>query len=160
MKLELTWEAISAISNFVMAFGVFLAYAQLRMTQRLSQLNFEDQFSKEYRELCTQFPAEVLLGKEITDAEYKTLFDEFYRYFDLSNQQIILRQRNRIGKIVWDEWCSGIQSNMSTPAFQRAWGELRSQIKVFNELEHLIKNNYNIDPKYTQKTAKCKNNNQ
>ena len=124
-----------------------LALWQLWLTRAVAQLQFEDAMAREYRELCTTIPANVFLRGDISEDQYIETFDEFYRYIDLSNEQVSLRQSGRIGKCAWKNWCSGIQQNLELPAFERAWGEIKAKTTSFKELRRLEESRFASDPK-------------
>lgn len=113
--MDITPEWVSAGASTFAAAGVFFAFSQLRIAKNIAQLQFEDSLAKEYRELASRIPTKALLGQELLETEYQESFDEFYRYIDLSNEQVSLRQRGRISEAVWKSWCSGIQANLSLP---------------------------------------------
>ena len=145
--MTITPEWVSATASTVAAIGVTLAFAQLRVTKNIAQSQFEDSLAKEYRELTGDMPTKALLGQPLSDEEHLAAFDEFFRYVDLSNEQVSLRQRGRVGKAVWGYWCSGIQTNLSLPAFKRAWSEIQSQCTSFQELRRLEAQGFVSDPK-------------
>jgi hypothetical protein len=88
-----------------------------------------------------------LLGKSLNEAEYQDSFDEFFRYMDLSNEQVSLRQRGRINADVWGIWREGIQANLALPAFKRAWSEIKARSSTFKELRRLESEGFDKDPK-------------
>ena len=45
----------------------------------------------------------------------------FYRYFDLSNEQLFYANRGRVSAETRQQWEDGIANNLSRPAFQAAW---------------------------------------
>ena len=139
-------SAASALATTVAAAGILYAHRQLRTTREIAQLQFEDKLAKEYRDLANRLPTNALLGDELPGAEYADAFDELFHYIDLSNEQVYLRQRNRIGKDVWKSWCEGIKSNLSLPAFRRAWSEVKLRSRSFHELRRLEDENFEIDP--------------
>jgi hypothetical protein len=140
-------SAASALVSAGAAYGVFLAYRQLRLTKEVAQLQFEDGMAKEYRELMEGIPAKALLGQSLSDDEYQETFDEFFRYIDLSNEQVSLRKRERISPTVWASWASGIQSNLDLPSFKRAWTEIKeSKTSSFQELRRLEAESFKTDP--------------
>ena len=141
------WEAVSAVATCVAALGVGLAFWQIWLTRSIAQLQFEDALAREYRELCTSIPASVFLREPFTDEQYKETFDEFYRYVDMSNEQVSLRQRGRISKRVWKNWCSGIEQNLDLPAFTKAWTEIKAKTPSFKELRALEDSGFKVDPK-------------
>lgn len=146
--MSITPEWISAITSSIAAGGVLLAFQQLLLSKNIAQLDFEDGLAKEYREFIgdRNLPARALLGKVLTDAEYEKAFDELFRYIDLTNTQISLRQKKRIGKETWQSWSSGIQVNLGLPAFERAWTEIKSNSTHFAELRRLEKDGFKGDP--------------
>lgn len=155
IKIEATLELceyitpdwISSLASVVAACGVFLAFWQLRISKNIAQLEFEDGLAKEYRELAANIPTKALLGVELSDEEFQKSFDELYRYIDLTNEQISLRQRGRINKEAWMNWLSGIKSNLDLPPFKRAWSEIKGKSKSFQELRRLESENFELDPK-------------
>lgn len=96
------------------------------MAHRQPVTNFEDSFAKEQRELATPLPTKAMLGEEISKEEYKNAFDEFYRYFDLCNEQAFHHEIGRITASAWTFWHDGVKSNFARPAFKRAWLEICS----------------------------------
>lgn len=89
---------VSALAAVAAAVGVWYARSQLAMTQKIAQMQFEDSLSKEYRELAHRIPPKALLGEHLNDQEQEQIFDEIFRYIDLSNEQVNLRKRGRIGE--------------------------------------------------------------
>ena len=88
------------------------------------------------------------LGQPLTDTEQQDAFDEFYHYFDLSNEQIFLRQIGRISPNTWTYWRDGIKANVARPAFRTAWETISIQApKDFSELRRLLQENFEQDPK-------------
>lgn len=145
--MKFTPEWLSALASTAAAVGVIFAFFQLRLSKDIAQLQFEDGLAKEYRELASRIPTKALLGKELYEEEYQASFDEFYRYVDLSNEQVSLRERGRIGDAVWKSWCSGIKANLSLPSFNRAWTEIKEQSNSFHELRRLEQEGFRMDPK-------------
>jgi hypothetical protein len=137
----------SAVATSIAAVGVWYARSQLRTSRDIAQLQFEDALTKEYRELVSSIPTEALLGEPLNEAEYQDSFDEFYRYVDLSNEQVSLRQRGRINAEVWNIWREGIEANLSLPAFNRAWSEIKTRSNSFKELRRLEAERFESDPK-------------
>ena len=139
-------SAVSAIAACVAAVGVWYARHQLKTSREIAQLQFEDALGKEYRELAGELSKNALMGEILTEIEYEKSFDDLYRYFDLTNEQILLRQRGRITSDVWENWCMGIKSNMALPAFQRAWVEIKERSSAFEEVRRLDAEFFAIDP--------------
>jgi hypothetical protein len=137
---------ISAIANCVMAAGVLFVLYQIWLTKKLATTQFEDSMAKEYRELAAKIPTKAFLGEALTDEEHKETFDEFFHYIDLSNEEVFLWKRGRISDETWEYWLDGIKSNLSTPAFQKAWGEIKEKAKdSFQELRDLEQSGF-VDP--------------
>lgn len=140
-------SAVSAIATCVAAVGVWYARHQLKSSREIAQLQFEDALGKEYRELVGELSKKALLGEELSEAEYESAFDELYQYFDLTNEQISLRQRGRISPEVWESWSAGIKANLALPAFRRAWSEIKERSVAFEELRRLECEHFSNDPK-------------
>lgn len=140
-------SVISAIATCVAAVGVWYARGQLLTSREIAQLQFEDALAKEYRDLVNRLPARVMLGEQLNSENYLKAFDELYRYMDLSNEQICLRQRERISREVWLSWRSGIQSNLELPAFRQAWTEIKASSLSFQELRRLEQEQFRTDPR-------------
>jgi hypothetical protein len=139
-------SSVSALATIVAAGGVLFAYKQLHTAKQIAQLQFEDSLAKEYRELTGRLPTKALLGGKLSDLEYLNAFDELFHYIDLSNEQVILRQYNRISPVVWKRWCEGIKTNLSLPAFTQAWAEVKAKSSSFQELRRLEREGYEADP--------------
>ncbi|MFM2253633.1 MAG: hypothetical protein RJB68_1970 [Pseudomonadota bacterium] len=168
-KFELSADWVSAVATVVSALlsiasvvAVFFVWKQLEQnrhqlelnrleleqTKDIAQLQFEDGLAKEYRELASRIPTKALLGSGLTPKEYAAAFDELFRYVDLSNEQVLLRQAGRIGNDTWTNWCSGIEYNLSLPAFSKAWCEVKNKsAKQFSELRRLEATAFLGDPK-------------
>lgn len=137
---------ISAIASVAGAAGVLFAFRQLRLSKLIAQTQFEDNLAREYRELAATLPVEALLGEDLPDEEYMQAFPRLYRYIDLCNEQIFLRQQERVRPEVWNYWSSGIQSNLDRPAFARAWREIRERCDSFQELRRASDERFERDP--------------
>lgn len=142
----MNWDALSSISNAVTASGLFLVLMQLKLTKNIAQLQFEDGLAKEYRDLAARIPTQAFWGEVLTAAEFNESRDEFFRYLDLSNEQIVLRMSGRISKVTWDSWGEGIAANLQLPAFSRAWAEVREKTNIFSELRMLESMEFKSDP--------------
>jgi hypothetical protein len=142
-------NAVSALANVVIAFGVLAAVYQVRITLRINKTNFEDTLSREYREIARNLPRDAMLGRPLTPMDVLNSLDDFLTYFDLSNEQIFLRQANRISKETWKYWCDGIRQNLQFPAFQTAWNMVKKDAAEdrFQELRKLESTNFVQDPR-------------
>ena len=140
-------SSVSAIAAIVAAVGVWYARSQLKNSRDIAQLQFEDALGKEYREVANRLRPKALLGEDLSDQEYQDAFDELFHYVDLSNEQVSLRQRGRIGPEVWESWRAGIRSNLALPAFARAWAEIKTKSSSFQELRRFESEGKACDPK-------------
>ena len=135
----MTIDTLTAVSSVATAVGVLVAAWQLWLAHRQSITAFEDSLAREYRELAAMLPTKALLGEPLTEQEYREHFDDFYRYFDLSNEQAFLHQCGRIRRCTWQFWRDGIASNLTRPAFTCAWREVCSRTNSdFSELRALF----------------------
>lgn len=131
-------EVLSAVASGATAVAVIVAAWQLVLSHRQAVTTFEDSLAKEYRDIAATLPVKALLGEALSDAEHQDKFDEFYRYFDLCNQQVFLRQTGRVSDKTWRFWQEGIVSNLRRPAFERAWFEVAARSNGdFSELRSL-----------------------
>ena len=132
-------EVLSALANVATACAVMVAAWQLVLSQKQAVTTFEDSLAKEYRDIAATLPVKALLGETLSDSEHIDKFDEFYRYFDLCNQQAFLRQSGRVSDKTWTFWSEGIASNLKRPAFERAWSEVAARSSGdFSELRELV----------------------
>jgi hypothetical protein len=51
-----------------------------------------------------------------------------YLYFDLTNDQLFLVKRRRIGEKTAANWRAGMKGNLELPAFLQAWDQLAPQV--------------------------------
>jgi hypothetical protein len=147
MTAELASQ-IGVIASIATAFGVILAAWQLWMTQIQTKTTFEDTIAREYRELSLQIPTKAFLGDVLSRDEYLGAENDFYHYFDLSNEQVFLRQIGRVRKRTWQFWRDGIRSNLRRPAFSSAWTDIAARSNGdFAELRKLIAEEFRKDPR-------------
>lgn len=127
----MTWQDWATLGGGVggafTAAAAIVAAWQLWHMQQQSTTAFEDALVREYRELASTLPLPALLGEPISDDLHAEKLDEFYRYFDLCNSQVFLRDRGRISDETWVFWEQGIRSNLNRPAFARAWAEIAAR---------------------------------
>lgn len=132
-------DTLSALANVATAAAVIVAAWQLVLSKRQAITTFEDSLAKEYRDIAATLPVKALLGEALSESEHSSKFDEFYRYFDLCNQQVFLRQSGRVSDKTWRFWQEGIASNLKRPAFERAWSEVAARSNGdFSELRSLV----------------------
>lgn len=144
-----SWLNIAAqVGTAFGGFGILVATWQLRITRQQALTTFEDSLAHEYRDLAARLPTKALLGESLSQTEQQSAFDEFYHYFDLSNEQVFLRQIGRVSPRTWAFWRDGIKSNLRRPAFASAWEEISNRApEDFSELHRLIREDFNQDPK-------------
>jgi hypothetical protein len=136
----------AAVGSFATALTVAAAAVQIYYATRQEKTEFEDSLVREYRQLLAELPPYVLRAdrscpEQLPDDDFRT----FYRYLDLSNEQVFLRKKCRIRKDTWKEWSSGIASNLSKPGFDHAWREAKKN-SAFLELRCLVEADY-ADPR-------------
>lgn len=151
----MNWTDLAGLlTSIVTAVGVIFAARQLTLSKRQSRTQFEDDLSREYRALVERIPVKALLGESLEREEYENNLHLFYRYIDLSNEQVFLRQMERIGLDTWVNWLAGIKSNMDLPAFAKAWDEIKTRAPHrFQELRVLEQKRFIGDPKYWRGVA-------
>lgn len=142
-----TWAPIiQALAIIGAVATVWLTYQQVKLRKEQATTQFEDELSREYRELARELPVKALLGDELTEDEFDEEFPDLYYYVDLSNEQVFLRFEERVSKETWESWQDGIESNLNRPAFQMAWEEVKERSNAFQELRRLERNDFETDP--------------
>ncbi len=137
----------TALGTVVTSIGIFLAWQQIKASKQLSQTQFEDSLAREYREVILQIPVEALLGERLDSEEQRKTLKAFYRYIDLTNDQIFLRQQGRVSFETWQNWRDGISSLMAMPAFSEAWSYIKQHPTTkFDELRRLENSGFEEDP--------------
>ena len=132
-------DIFTSLSCIATAVGVLVAAWQLWLAHSQSIIAFEDSFAREYRDLAATLPTKALLGDSLTEEERREHFDEFYHYFDLSNEQAFLHIAGRIAPGTWKFWHDGIASNLRRPAFKRAWSEVAAHASSdFSEVRQVF----------------------
>jgi hypothetical protein len=140
-------DIFGAVSSAVTAIGVFLAWWQIRASRQLNRTQFEDTLANHYRAIVQDVPVKALLGEPLDQKEQDETLKFFYRYIDLTNEQIFLRQQGRVGPQTWENWRDGIRTLMAMPAFAEAWKIIREKPTTkFDELRRLERQGYQDDP--------------
>lgn len=139
-------------TNLLVSFGTPLSVLVLayQLWQRKKQFTteFEDNLTNQYREIIYKIPVESLLGRSDSE-EYAGELKDYYRYIDLSNEQIFLRQEGRVSKSTWENWRAGIETTLSHSDFRAAWNEIRENApESFNELREFEDPDTPDDPRY------------
>ncbi|HEV7903172.1 MAG TPA: hypothetical protein VGO96_04960 [Pyrinomonadaceae bacterium] len=146
---------VGTLSSAATAVGVGLAWWQLKLTKKQAKTQFEDGLAQQYREIIQQMPVEALLGEMLTKEEYDATLKFFYHYIDLSNEQVFLRQTNKISDETWETWLDGIKDTLSLPAFNEAWKYIKSKAtNRFEELRKLEACKFKVDPKDWEEDAR------
>jgi hypothetical protein len=146
--MDLPWlDLLNAAASVATAAGVFVAVVQIRADLRMQTTEFEDELDRENREIALALPMEALLGEPLTDDQHRLALEQFYRYFDLANQQVFLREIGRITDARWETWCDELKINLAKPAFARAWEEIRRRAPAeFILLRRLESTGFDTDP--------------
>lgn len=139
-------DLIQTTANVAAAIGVLLAAWELWQTQKQAVTDFEDEFPREYRELTKELPVKALLGEKLEGYEAEKALPAFFRYVDLCNEQVFLRQNERVSLATWRSWCGGMKSNLKLPAFRAAWDQIKNKTDCFAELERLEGSGFEDDP--------------
>lgn len=141
-------QTVASLTGIATTTGLFIAYRQFRLATRQAQSTFEDALAREYRQVAHRIPVRALLGDELPESQSGFTLDEFYWYFDLTNEQIFLRRNGRVSDATWANWREGIRANLRKPAFARAWEEIaRRAPGSFNELRRLEASCFGSDPR-------------
>ena len=61
-------RSITAVASTATAVGVIIAVIQL-FTLKLAKTEFEDQFRRDYRDICSNLPVKVFLGHRAMSSE-------------------------------------------------------------------------------------------
>ena len=129
-------ELITAIASTATAIGVIIAVMELWHTERIAKTEFEDQFRRDYRDICSNLPVKAFLGHSFSDSELDSSLGDFHQYFHLCNSQMFLRAQGKISPPTWKMWASGIESNFKLDAFQQAWDHLHDKANA-HRLQYL-----------------------
>ncbi len=140
-------EWISAIASFATFLTLIVGVWQIKLSRKQAQTDFEDELDREYRDIIHNIPIKAFLGQRLDEQEYRDALPYLYRYIDLSNQQVFLRQQGRVGKETWTFWRDGIKSNLSRHPFDQAWKEIKEKgQQSFSELKRLEYSGFRDDP--------------
>ncbi len=140
-------DGAQLLASAATAVGVLVTAWQLRSTSRQALTTFEDSLSREYREIARELPVDALLGQELSRETLAEARVPFFRYFDLTNEQVFLRQMGRVCTETWESWREGIQSNLHRPAFAAAWADFKSKSDgSLQELMRLEAEKFRSDP--------------
>ncbi|MGA2475165.1 MAG: hypothetical protein ABSF73_00950 [Terriglobia bacterium] len=153
----MNWKIVEAIASCVTAGGVIVAFIQIWLARKQSVTQFEDEMSRQYREILKTIPVEALLGEELTAKELEEAENGIYHYLDLSNEEVFLRQNNRVSSETWRSWCDGIKANLSRKTFGKVWIKIKEKLPSnFLELQTLEDRNFKGDPRRWRKLIQPK----
>jgi hypothetical protein len=142
------FDWLKEIAPLVTAIGVCVGVLQLSNAKRQAVTAFEDALANEYRQITGKLSTAALLGETLSAELLQAHLPDFYRYFDLTNNQIFLRKIGRVSGDTWKFWVDGIKTNLSRPAFATSWADIsRRSDKDFSELRQLIAEDFAIDPR-------------
>ena len=107
--------------------AVLVAIYQLYLNRQQSKANFEDDLSREYRDISGAMPSDAFFHDAdkrapMTPAQLQAMF----RYFDLSNEQLRFGRQRRVTRKTRRAWQQGIEQNLALPRFERAWIDVTS----------------------------------
>jgi hypothetical protein len=129
---------IAALGSVATAATILIGFKQLRHAQEEATTRFEDDLSREYRAIIAELPVEAFFVEGEVDLTERTL-RTFYRYFDLSNEQLFHGALNRVRPATLDQWRDGITGNLALPVFGQAWNLIGPRLPAdfFDELRKL-----------------------
>lgn len=139
--------AVRTLALLLTAGGVIAAFVQISQTRKVAVAEFENGLYKKYRAIIKDIPVTALLGhdseRDLRDDE----LNQLYHYIDLCNEQVFLRQIERIGPEIWQNWCSGIEGNLRRAAFRKAWERIKRESHGdFAELRRQEESGFEDDP--------------
>ena len=111
---------LETIASIATAGGVVVAAWQLWKSRLQANTTFEDEFTREYREIVKGIPMAALVGQEVADEDYSNIRELVYNYIDLSNEQTFLRQLGRVRTNAWHYWREGMETNLKALSLPRS----------------------------------------
>jgi DNA-directed RNA polymerase specialized sigma24 family protein len=142
--VSIDWSVLGSVGTTL---AVLVAAWQVQKGTQQARTAFEDELSREYRQLARRIPVEALLGADVSDEAFDRAFPALYQYLDLTNEQIFLRMNGRIRRSTWIDWREGIRSNLARPAFGKAWRLVKKRSTNFDELRRLETTDFTEDPR-------------
>jgi len=152
---------IGDIGSIATALAVLVAAWQVRQNTLIHQADYEDAFDRQYRELAMIIPVDAFLeltyseapNAEFTEARMFEMRETIFNYFDLTNEQIYQRSKNRISDDTWLDWEAGMRANMELPAFRSVWSEVQNHKPgMFTYLENAVRH-WAFEENRTQKSS-------
>jgi hypothetical protein len=100
-----TWVALgsaaTALGSAATAVALLYTKRQPKAGHDQARTAFEDNLEREYRQIAADIPVRALLGEELASPLSDEVLRVFYRYIDLTNQQVFLRRQERITSETW-----------------------------------------------------------
>lgn len=153
LTYALTLQTIASLTGIATSTSMIIAYRQLRLASRNSQLSFEDALAREFRQVASRIPFAALLGSEISEQELSDALPAFYMYFDLSDQQVFQRRHGRVSDLTWANWADGIRDTIGRPAFAKALHAILSRRpEAFSDLRQFLDAPAGDDPEEWPRT--------
>lgn len=142
------YEVVDFLGSVATSIAVVIALWHILVTRSQARTEFEDELDREYREITRHIPVKAFLGEELSEKEFDEALPYLYQYMDLSNNQVFLRQANRVGERTWGFWRDGIKSNLAREPFRTAWKRVKEKGQPsFSELKRLENSGFRDDPK-------------
>jgi hypothetical protein len=132
---------LGAVGALATAVAVFVAGLELRTAKDHARTAFEDDLSREYRTIVGELPAEAFYAKLEAFSPNDSAWKAFFRYADLSNEQLFLARVGRVSSATAEQWKDGIRTNLEAlPAFRAAWAQIASRVPddFFEDLKELV----------------------
>jgi hypothetical protein len=147
----MNWNALAAIATAVAAVaaaaGFLATVRQIKAAARQDRTEWEDELTREYRQIVRQLPLSARLNGQMQDGDIEKFLSIFLDYFDLSNQQVFLRKIGRVSRDTWKEWRLGIKGALQAGPFAAAWNIIKQRNPdLFAELKALEATGFDADP--------------
>lgn len=148
---------LQAVGAGLTGFGALIVIGQLYQRKRQFTTEFEDKLTSDYRNIIYRLPVAALLDDSDEEEQYIGDLDDYYRYIDLTNDQIFLRQEGRISKSTWENWSDGIETILGKSNFEVAWEEIHErESESFSELQKFLCDEHPDDPRYWEHPWRAK----
>jgi len=139
-------DYFNGITAVATAVGVILVFVQLLSNNKIERTKFENELVIRYIAITNEITFNVMYLKPCTE-KFEEIIGEklhgFYKYFDLSNQELFLMADDRVSEETWVEWESGIIDLLKLKSFQYAWNRISSTVpdNTFTQLRLFIGKN-------------------
>jgi hypothetical protein len=147
--------AFAALLSIAALVAVIALAVTAEMWRRGSRRRFGHEVSERYRSLLAELPvSELLLEDAELDVEGAQTVAErhlntLYRYFDLCEEQVLLRASNTVDAATWKRWHAEVRRNFGRPMIRAAWTMVQTrEPDAFPELARLFGGAFrNDDPR-------------